>query len=497
MEKQRMKENMGILLFGAIAFAFFVAFFSTVHPIVISDTDDWLYSYEARNAIPIVHLWNPTRVLPEILMPFVTRICAYGIYPFFKSTGIFHCLTVTYAITVSLFQLLLLFQLSKLLKHNNMQLKEILAYLAFYILAGFWVFRSSSDSPNIYALHSLDACTYFYYVIPNLLACGIVCYMIYSEENGIKHGLVYSNIEIVAVYLCLFSNLFSSIILAVYVGTSLLFEIIKVIKTKSKSWKEFFASRYWKLIILSAWAVSQVMEATGGRADYNYDFGNYQDCLIETTKLLFGLVKTVNKACFISFVIIAVSGLIVLFRNGEKRLTGFIAFGALNAILIITYEIMLCAKVQPNYIQRFDVIYGGFFWLMIIEIFSLYVISKKYKPLKSLYLLALIIILFNCETVGKTYKESMVRQDLEPEAAYQICDDIIEQLQEIDRNNSTEVTVFVPEFDGPSNRPYGTYAGQRFAEFAYAYGLTSNRLKVIETVATTEKNYLLNGGLSN
>ena len=137
MEKQRMKENMGILLFGAIAFAFFVAFFSTVHPIVISDTDDWLYSYEARNAIPIVHLWNPTRVLPEILMPFVTRICAYGIYPFFKSTGIFHCLTVTYAITVSLFQLLLLFQLSKLLKHNNMQLKEILAYLAFYILAGF------------------------------------------------------------------------------------------------------------------------------------------------------------------------------------------------------------------------------------------------------------------------------------------------------------------------------------------------------------------------
>jgi hypothetical protein len=272
--------------------------------------------------------------------------------------------------------------------------------------------------------------------------------------------------------------------------------VINNIIQKKGKWKDLIINKKWKIIVLLLWAVSQYMEAKGGRADFNAYFGTFSECLVQTIRMFFEQLKSMNKGYCISALLIIISGIVLAIKTGDKQHIRFVLFGAFNAFLVTTYEILLCAKVEPAYIKRFDVLYCMFFWLMLIEIMSIYTITKKFSAVRSLFLLFIIVIVFNCETNGKTYRESTVRQDLEPEVWYQINDDIIAQLQEADRNGVYEMTVFVPQFDGYSNWPYGTYAGYRFSEFAYAYGLTSNKISVVEMIATPDKNYLLNGALS-
>ncbi len=69
-----------IFFFGI--FCFFVLFFTRVHPILISDTDDWYYVYLTRHAIPIPHSWNPARIFAETIMPLVSIVSCkiFGIF---------------------------------------------------------------------------------------------------------------------------------------------------------------------------------------------------------------------------------------------------------------------------------------------------------------------------------------------------------------------------------------------------------------------------------
>lgn len=50
-------------------------------PIVPFDTDDWCYMGYYRLPIPIWGDWNPSRVLPEVMMPYVSIFAARVIYP--------------------------------------------------------------------------------------------------------------------------------------------------------------------------------------------------------------------------------------------------------------------------------------------------------------------------------------------------------------------------------------------------------------------------------
>ena len=46
-------------------------FFTLSHPILVSDTDDWLYINRTRVAWPTLEEWNPVRIFPEIFMPII------------------------------------------------------------------------------------------------------------------------------------------------------------------------------------------------------------------------------------------------------------------------------------------------------------------------------------------------------------------------------------------------------------------------------------------
>ena len=77
-------------LFYIILYIFFVYFFSSIHPIVPFDSDDWLNSIIERPPYPSLDYWNPTKVFPERFEPFVSTLAGYLIVPIVGSllTGI-------------------------------------------------------------------------------------------------------------------------------------------------------------------------------------------------------------------------------------------------------------------------------------------------------------------------------------------------------------------------------------------------------------------------
>ena len=49
-------------------FAAMLVFFTVLHPIPIMDEDDVIYTVLVRKAIPLPGSWNPSRMMPEVLM---------------------------------------------------------------------------------------------------------------------------------------------------------------------------------------------------------------------------------------------------------------------------------------------------------------------------------------------------------------------------------------------------------------------------------------------
>lgn len=79
-------------------------------------------------------------------------------------------------------------------------------------------------------------------------------------EHVIQKGLL-----IILLYLAVFSNLFSSCILAVYAGYRLLCCMAETIRSRMSP-KHFLKKSGLFLGILAAWTVSVIFELSGGRA---------------------------------------------------------------------------------------------------------------------------------------------------------------------------------------------------------------------------------------
>ena len=69
MDKDLRARRWPVELFCAGLFLLLFLFFDAAHPLALLDLDDWAYFSYARTAIPSPSFWNPSRILPELLMP--------------------------------------------------------------------------------------------------------------------------------------------------------------------------------------------------------------------------------------------------------------------------------------------------------------------------------------------------------------------------------------------------------------------------------------------
>lgn len=307
--KKRDRVVYGVFL--ALVFLYFTIFFTRVHPLILFDGDDWNYISYSRNAVPMGNRWNPTRILPETLMPLCGFIAAYIVAPLTKNY--IFSVTVVCAVVVSAVITLYFYLFARAVeKAFRLSLPQTIMIAVLFLLVHFWVLRSGMTG-NIHMFLAADLTCYFYYTIPTLLNAG--CVLLFETDRTFwkKKGDIGQGLLLLAVYLLICSNLFSSIVLASYAGVILLMDcILPSIREKSVSvWKKKLRENNIFLGIIVGWLISLILEAQGGRANamgtsLSVESGE------KVWSLFRGMLSQMNRYFMIFFVAVVAFSIVLL-----------------------------------------------------------------------------------------------------------------------------------------------------------------------------------------
>jgi hypothetical protein len=488
---KKYKDNIELGIFGIGVFLFLAIFFVKLHPMVIFDTDDWLYIYANRRALPQWGNWNPTRIFPEVLMPFFSMVGASLFYPGVGSY--IDALTLMHGLVVSIFILAYIVEFVLLIRerfHAGTERSIVIGCL--FLLFHFLIFRKFYNE-NGHLFFSSNVTCYYYYLLPNVFNCILV--MHFMRKDIVKDwwkptDLIRKGITVLLVYFAIFSNLFSSVILTAYVGTMLLWELVTQCRTHSFKLTAYIRENGIRLIVVLAWLISQIFEMNGGRAD-TLGGGSLLSGVVTTLKTLWQWSYKINYAFAVFVLVVFVLYVIALVQNGKNKtqqnnLTDTWKL-LLSMALTTIYLVLLCAKSAPSYIGRYDEILAIAFWGLLILGICMNYILERYKNLMMIVPLLIVILLCETNTSGNTFKDVNFA-GLPYEVCVEIDEDIISQFVEADQSGATELVLYVPDFGSSDNWPIATYAGNRFSSALSKHGVTSKTLYVIEVVPSTEKN---------
>ena len=472
--KAKKSEKIVIFSFISVTFVFLFIFFTKINPIVVFDTDDWLYIYYTRPAIPLWEDWNPSRIFPEILMRISSAFGVYIINLFLNNYIL--SITVGFAIFVSVFICIYLFRLICFLKERVISsISFVISISAIFFLLHFLVFRNNY-ADNEYLFRANDATCYFYYIIPALLNASVVLYFL--EKNCYSFNSFKSNIHIgiliVCIYFSIFSNLFqSSIIMS-------LFSFIIV--------KELFFDRYCSVILrvkkisipimgCVLWIISMIFEINGKRA--KSDLNNF-DFLGTIKRLYSTIVYEFNVFFIVLFVFITIVSIILILKKrkkGEiKTFLNYILFCLYCIIFSSIINILLCAKVGKQYIQRSDVLICVFFFVFLL-ISVLISLINNFVSIKIIMPLLVMIIFSFVFTGARTFKESNYI-NLEAERCIQIDNYLINQIKQAESNGLSEVNLHVPVFKTADNWPITDYGVYRISEALYVHHIINHKIDI-------------------
>ena len=150
-----------------------------------------------------------------------------------------------------------------------------------------------------------------------------------------------------------------------------------------------------------------------------------------------------------------------------------------TACIVLIYLILVSAKSGPGYITRPDVLLGLVFFIFIAisSVFTL--LSKKFKIMSTILPLLILIMFFEINTNGKTFKESNIL-NLSHESCLKIDDIIIKQIKTAVDLEKDEVTLYIPKIESETkdNWPIATYGVDRIANALYKHGVIKRNIKV-------------------
>ncbi|WP_026497661.1 hypothetical protein [Butyrivibrio sp. WCD2001] len=481
MNKKTLSSKKIFAIYGIIVFIFLFVFLSIINPLTVYDTDDWLYIGQFRKPIPMIGHWNPIKVFPETFMPVVSYLGVHYIMPLTHN----YCLSLTLAhalfgstlLTLYFSEFSLLFYRKKICS-----LSLSIIYGILFIILHFIAYIHSGNS-NIFLIWSEDLTCFYNYTLSSVLCASLVMHsMSYGGMKSLykKSTLPHKAILAIWLYFAIFSNLFSSVILAAYVGTDLLFNLIESIRNRHFNLIKYCSCNIINLLIIIIWFLSNFLETTGGRAD---DIGK---STLENVPLTISL-SLVNILAINVF--ITALGLVVCILWIKKH--DFFRRTVFNFIfylfLSISYLIILSATVEPNYIYRAEVAIDILFYLflaLIAALNGLIYISKKYARLLIILSGTCILLFIQPGKVFFSYNNSNI--------SYKKCEalmeDIIAQFKDAEQSGKNEVALIVPKYDVMYNWPLADFAGDNIAIALHNHGITQSLISVNEIVPSEEKN---------
>ena len=464
------REKLTSVLVLAAMGCFLMLFFTKIHPLIIYDSDDWLYVSYRRNAIPNPLEWNPCKVLPETLLPLVSDFGAHIVHIFVKDY--IFSLTIAYALCGSAVIVLFFLVLAETLKEQfGISYQNKLLVCMFVFLFCFSLYRSDWNK-NSYVFWARNLNCFFNYVIPGILNAILIMIHMNNKEDK-NRSFVQTGLVLVLTYLAVFSNLFHSAILVTYLGTVLLLNLSEI----KNGIKEYVSKNKYELGTIVLWLLSLILESQGRRADQGN--GLSMAVVADTFKGLLSWIKSINKFTGCVIVLAVVVALFCAIK-GKRQNNSFIRMfriSAISGLLLLAFLVLLCSVVDSKYITRTDAMFGMSFWLLFVFAISFASIIDEYKLVLIISPFLLYLLLVNALNAGKTFSESN-EMNISPEKCIAVDNDLISQIVEADKMGLEEMTLHVPVGVDDVNWPHALYMGGRFANTLSQHGVISKCLEV-------------------
>ena len=478
------------LLLGIGTFLLIFLFFSQAHPLYPYDADDWTYLYHTRGFYPSTEEYNPTRLLPEILMPLAGEFAMSIVYPFVGDITISVGITASLLLALLITAYLLLFY--RMLRRVTQVSGAAGILLSFLFLAfHFLVFRIE-ESGNQHLFYSFDLCCQFNYTIPNLLAGCLVFLFITDrfEDVDLHSHLAQKGLLFLALLLVIFSHLFGSIILIAYLGIYLLFQAIDGFRSgaKLRPWLRRYAIHISAILL---WFIALLFEANGRRADTVTEIAAtpFLQSLKESARYFIQMGIHGTNHLFIGLTLLAFVSYILLswrrreFRLGLRMLSLLLCCAAICSI----YLVLMSAKSYPYYILRAMTLFAAPFFVMVAAFLGTSMLISRYPRWSALLPFLLLLVYCDIERKGNTFLDVQTLEiNQQVQGVYRVHPvDILRQnrqyistLVNADQAGLTEVNLEVQKFDHPDNWPLAYYYGKRLSRVLHKYGFIKQRAKV-------------------
>ncbi|MCR5304308.1 MAG: hypothetical protein K6E33_07070, partial [Lachnospiraceae bacterium] len=211
----RIKKNPGyaLVIFGI--FVGMMLFYTTAHPLYPWTRDDWWQINFMRLPVPTYLEYNPTKILPETLLPLTAYLSVWIVYPL--THDYLGALSIGFAFTLSLLVVLYVLAFGRLIKKTLSVNNGLLMFMSVsFVLFHFMVFGRSGDGVSTLCLWGSDYLNNIYnYIVPALANLALSLYIMTDRDRKMmgSMGITGRSLFILAIYLCINSNIFQSVIL--------------------------------------------------------------------------------------------------------------------------------------------------------------------------------------------------------------------------------------------------------------------------------------------
>ena len=466
-------EKNGLLaLFLMLVFLYVFVFYTRMHPLYMFDIDDWYHVYMTRPIYPIWNGFNPSKVLPEILMPLVFEIAMSVIYPFCFDITLSMCIATSAVLALLFTTYIYCFYNLLRIKIGLSQNESIVVSLLFFLFH-FLIYRANNIFPNKYAFYSYDVACYYHYIIPSVINASLVMYFIANNTFSTKGiGHIKAGILALIVYLAIFSNLYSNIILVAYVFLDFLSQMKKNIKNSVNLRKPFYCIH---IIILSTWIIALIFEANGGRSKIVGDTDMWYAIENAFLTLFHFLVHGMNKFFLL---IVGVCVVYALLQVKRYPLMLIASFGSIFIVLL--YYVLLSSKVNPLYVERTDAIFGFSFYIILFVTLSISLLVRHH-PMSMIFMPFLACaIIFQTNIKNRTFLGIEYES---PEKIRYLNNKYINEIINASKSHQESLQIVVPFYQGTDNWPLGLTTFDRMRANLQKHGLIEDSDKMeIEVV---------------
>lgn len=475
--------------FFLLIFGFLFVWFTTIHPLIPFDGDDWSYLAYVRPATPVWGEWNPAKVFPEVMYPFFSTAAAFALMPltgdYITAQTLMHALVVSAAITGYLWCFACLMR-----RVFSCSRAAAGVFTCLFFALHFLVFRTAEED-NLHLLHCVSLNCYYNYLLPMLLNASFVMVLLVNEklEAFLKTGRPeIKGLFFVAAYLAIFSNLPASGILAAYAGSRVLLAMIH--QGKQLRLKPFLTENGFCLGILAAWLVSAVFELSGGRAESAMAGVSFLSRLIQTCFLLKSVLLESNRLFLISSAVVVLAAVVCMLRSGgipslPPRLASVLGTLLISTAALFVYMILLCTAVGPAKITACEYLFAVYFPILLLVLLSLgYLVWRCPRLMLALPVLTLFLV-STINTSGNTFRE-INTCGLPAERCAALSRYIVEQYQRADAAGQQEMTLYLPQFTADpetgDNWPCTLQLMYRVSNTLYSHGVISRRIDITPVV---------------